>query len=422
MVASGQVAERFLAPEWRTVVGVIRSRIAGTAGPRRWTAVAPGMRYQMVLLAEGRPPDADARENWQRFWVRRDGVFRVESSSTPDGDPFIIRRRSADGSATVTLPGQGTRAAQNDFEWTHGLWMLEPAVLAGAFELTFGDGTAEVLGREALVVTGRARSAPERWASPAALLLGTDPGERCELVVDAATGICLRVTNSSDGVATATHELTALDVDGDVDDSVGEWASGPGERLRTPVDDLLDHLRVRGVEVDDIDPDSDSAMDEARRRLEADAGRSPTRPSRPSPTLRQTVAPLGPPPADRDAAVEAISSAVAGLGPDDARPRAETIEHGDLLDEDDAAHGGRPTHPMITRPARFDLDEVVFLTADIAFIELRIDIGQHGGGFPFSGRAVRRHGRWLVSYDTAARLRAMAGRPVPPLVDGDGDR
>ena len=177
-------------------------------------------------------------------------------------------------------------------------------------------------------------------------------------------------------------------------------------------------LERAGVDVARPRPDRPAAVvrpststSAARARGRGSAGEADARGRRP---LAETVLPLGPPPDDEDDARAQIAEAVTGIAPDD-RALAGRIERGQLLDDLDPVHR-QPPDALRGQTVTVALLDVVFLREDEAIIEFEIRMSG-GGRIPMPGRAVRRDGRWLVSYDTIANLRKMGGQSVPSLLD-----
>ncbi len=194
---------------------------------------------------------------------------------------------------------------------------------------------------------------------------------------------------------------------------------------------MLERLEAHGVDVTDLDPYDEVAMRRALAERGRNVGPAPPTGRMPVPRRHRTKAelmvPMGPPPEDEEASRAAIAEAVAGLAPDDDSPRARWIDRGELLDRY-VTDEPRTPPPMVTGPVSFTLVDVVFLRDDEAYISFEIDFGNT---VTLDGRAVRREGRWLVSYDTAAGLMQMGGTEVPPAAgpvdedrsgtDEDGD-
>lgn len=278
--------------------------------------------------------------------------------------------------------------------------------------------TGEHLGRSALFATARVRRSAEVLKRRFGPLLGrTLVGSAASVVFDAETGIVLRyVALDDDGAPIETREFTRLAVDEPIEDERFTFETRPGQRVVTPDEMWLAQLEESGVDVAGIDPDDPRAVRAAMwpARPGGDAAPASSRQPR-----REVVAPLGPPPADEDAARAAVEEAVRRYGDTDEAGVHAWIERGELLGG--AFETARSRHrQMAEHPTTFRCEEVVFLRDDEALVSYSIEIpgmirmpGQRG-------RVVRRGDRWLVSYDTAAAVFEQAGVRVPPLGE-EGD-
>jgi outer membrane lipoprotein-sorting protein len=427
MADHGEVALRMLDPQWSTLQGTVRAWLHHGRIRRRVAESAEesgGVSSSVNLVAAGPrrgPPPSEEIETVTRFWIERDGRSRIEVLS-PDGR--VQRTMVDDGRSVLTVPEHGqivrTDRRQSPVQ-TQGVWTGDPRALLGNVRLRFGREET-VAGRPAVRLEA-VRSAGER-----PVFLGGDPVARAVMTaggnatVDVATGLLLRFeARDADGRPLSRHEFVAIEVDEPIADDVFSCEIPPERLERTPTEIQLEMLERAGIDVSGLDRDDVAgvrqALDEHFRQIRDD--RAPqgamgpiARGRRP---LAETVVPLGPPPDDEEAARLQISEALSGLAPD-GRPKAGRIERGEVLDR----AGPERIHPIaVGKSVAIELRDLVFLRDDEALVEFEVRLSG-GPNVPFPGRVVRRADRWLVSYDTAARLRQMGGNPVPSLLDDPG--
>jgi hypothetical protein len=357
-------------------------------------------------------------ESWKRLWVRRDGRSRVEHRTPGVEAPFLTEIHDPDGISTIASDGTARRGDAPMFP-TVPTWLLDPGSLLGLLRLSFGADD-EFAGRPVVhAAATMRRELPPMAFSAGPMLYGMPIGGRSELTIDVETGILVRFATFEGPRLVGMRQFLDLTVDQPVEDELVTFRLPPGSRFRTHRDDMLDVLRAEGEDVEGIDPDDEEAVQRAiqarheRHRGSFFGGRIGR-------SLPELVAPLGPGPEDPQAAREAIQDALDALA-DDHRPKADGVERGELLDAD-ARRGRGPTpHPMLgDQTVTFVLGAVAFVRDDEALVEF--DIRMSGGGaFPVKGRAVRRGGRWLLSYETWAGLQQMGGYQVPSLLEHPED-
>jgi len=304
-----------------------------------------------------------------------------------------------------------------------GVWLGDPRSLVGKVWLKFGSEEV-VAGRPAMrVETVAVPGESEMFPRHMPVLRGILVGAGGYALVDAGSGLVLRYEARDDeGRPMSRHEFVTIEIDEPIADEVFTYDIPPERRDRTPAERQLDLLEERGVDISGIDRDDPSAVrravEEHFRRFNEETDRREARlrmPSRRRP-LAETVVPLGPPPADPESARAQIAEALQALTPD-GQPKAGRVERGEVLDAD----GPERAHLMVRgRTVTIELLDVVFLRDDEALVEFQINVSG-SVNVAFKGRVVRRDGRWLVSYDTAAHLRQLGGDPVPSLLDDLGD-
>ncbi|HEY6531403.1 MAG TPA: hypothetical protein VIY72_03810 [Acidimicrobiales bacterium] len=424
MADHGEVALRMLDPQWTTLHGTVRAWLHHGRIRRRLAERAEEMGGAAAVIgvvassARGGPMPAEETETVTRFWIERDGRSRYEFLA-PDGR--VERTAIDDGRSSLVVPehGQILRTERGQSSSGH-VWIGDPRVLVGNVRLRFGHDES-VAGRAAVRVE-TVPVAGEREMFPRHLPLerGIISGAGGYAIVDVGSGLLLRYeVRDTEGRPISRHEFVTIEVDEPMPEETFTYEIPPERMERTPTDIQLEMLERAGVDVSEFDRTDVErvrrAMDEHFRSIrdEEPVGRMTRRGRRP---LAETVAPLGPPPDDESAAREQIAAAVTALAPD-GRPKEGRIERGEVLDRS----GPEPVHPVARgRTVTAELRDLVFLREDEALIEFEIRVS--GGPNPtFPGRAVRRSGRWLVSYETAAHLREMGGNPAPSLLDPPPD-
>lgn len=434
MADLGDAAERFLDPRWSTVRGTFREWTPDgghvPVGPFMGPGLAPppgfgrmGTGFSRVVVAGGVSPTpprpGEGYEQWQRVALRRsDGAYRLEQVRPGAPEPDLTTINGPDGGFLV-INGDPRRV---DTGPTPLPWLTDTSLLAGVYRLDL-EPSEPFAGRQVVRAVGRVRPQHREMVLGAGpMFIGFMLGGTCELTIDAATGLCLRVATFEGDRLVGLRQFTEVEIDVEVPADAFTYVLAAGQRFRTHRDDQLDMLRARGVDVDDLDVTDDVAIERAvmdlqRRDMERHGGIRPGMGHPPRP-VSELVAPLGPGPDDPEAAKAAIQATLDLLGDDD-RPRADAIERGEILDRDAAVGNGPGPHPMLGgQTVTFVLDDAAFVRADEALIEFQIRLSG-GGAFPVKGRAVLTGDGWRLSYETWAGLQQMGGYRVPP-VSGDG--
>ena len=413
---------RLLDPRWSTVVGTVREWSSteywggppGSFPPHAGSPWSGGVRGYTVAVAapgpdgqQGRPGESEV---WRRMWVRRDGRSRVERRASAGGEPWLTEVHQPDGVYTVRSDGTATRG-DPPILTSSPTWLVDAGALLGVLRIELGTDD-EFAGRAVVHASATAR----RELSPMAMsvgpmLFGMPIGGRSELSIDVETGIVLRFATYEGARLIGLRQFVDIAIDDDIPEDLLTFRLEAGQRFRTPVDDQLDMLRAVGVDTSLLDAGDEVAVQQAvddhhRRQSEAFGGHRER-------ALSELIAPLGPPPADREVARDAIEAAVVALGSAPDEGVASCVDRGELFD----ALPAQPPHPaMGSQTASFELTDMVFVRDDEAMIAFTIRLSG-GSGFPTKGRAVRRGDRWLVSYDTWAGLQQMGGVSVPSLLD-----
>ena len=161
--------------------------------------------------------------------------------------------------------------------------------------------------------------------------------------------------------------------------------------------------------------------EEFQRYLAGDDGQPPV-----TPLLEETPVEPSPattlpddPPADRGSAEDQIRAAVESLttvGEDQTFPYLEdgttrAAEYRDMFDTAARQAGAPP--PDGQPPTVFTLASVRFLTPERAQISMDMDTRLQSGTYQFSqgGEAILQDGRWVITYDTIARMLSRACTP-----------
>jgi hypothetical protein len=436
MAELGDAAERFLDPRWSTVRGTFREWSPDGGGHAQvGPFVSPGfptppgfgrmgVGFSRVVAVGGGSPTpprpGQGFEQWQRATLRRsDGAYRLEQVRPGVPEPDLTMINGPDGGFLVAREGDPRRVDPGP---TPLPWLTDTSLLAGVYRLDL-EPSEPFAGRSVVRAVGRVRPHHRDMVLGAGpMFIGLVLGGTCELTIDVASGLCLRLATFEGDRLVGLRQFTEVEIDVEVPDDAFTYALAPGQRFRTHRDDQLDMLRGRGVDVDDIDVADDVAIERAvmdlhRRDMERHGGMRPGMGHLPR-TVSELVAPLGPGPADPEAARAAIQGTLDLLADDD-RPRADAVERGEILDRDAEAGNGPAPHPMLGgQTVTFVLDDVAFVRADEALIEFQIRLSG-GGAFPVKGRAVLTGDGWRLSYETWAGLQQMGGYRVPP-VSGDG--
>jgi len=233
------------------------------------------------------------------------------------------------------------------------------------------------------------------------------------LVVDADSGVALRLTTFIGDRLYAFQQFTEVEIDGEVDDDLLRYDPPEGVQVRGPGADVLDHLRSLGVDVDDVDSFDREAVQRAvqeRRPTEATPAWRPRPPRR----LGELVVPLGPLPDDVHATEREVHDLFERLGAD----AVGNMERGEQLRPVLQA-AGRRIGATAGRLATWTCTDVAFARVDEALVRFTVR-GPTGPPLRGSGRVVRRDGRWVLTYETVALLVEMAGLSAPPA-DGTDD-
>jgi hypothetical protein len=153
---------------------------------------------------EHNPPIPDETEWTARVWVAPPDRVRVDY----EGDSVVpVRRRvsSVNGAPAVVTTENPMRH------------LLDPSALPGLLDLRL-TGRDEMGGRPVWIVEGRPRDGLDGMLRPlAAVPVG---GDRYELAVDVERGVVLRIEAQLDGQPFSITEVTAIQFDVPVDDSV----------------------------------------------------------------------------------------------------------------------------------------------------------------------------------------------------------
>lgn len=420
-----------LDPQWTTLHGTVRTWLHHGRIRRRMAESSDGGVSSSVTLVFGAsgpggfaPPEET--ETVVRFWLERDGRSRFE---TVADDGHIQHIAIDDGRSVLLVPEHGPVMRVERNQYSQGTWIGDPRTLIANVRLRFGHDET-VAGRAAV------RVEPLPAAEHGDTLRGVDPVARSVMtagggyaLVDVVSGLLLRYeAQDADGRPISRHEFVTLEVDEPIPDDVFGYDVPPERRERTATDMQLEMLGRDGVDVSGLDREDPVAVREAtdghlRAVREGRGPQSSVGPmvGRGARSLAETVAPLGPPPDDPDAARAEIEAVLARASDDDA-PKADTVERGAVLDRAAEGRPRPPSHPIVgDQTVEFALVDLVFLREDEALIDFESRLSG-GNRFPAKGRVVRIEGRWLLSYDSLAQLLQMGGFPVPSLLDHpDGD-
>lgn len=418
MADHGEAALRLVDPTWATIRATVRL----------WTDHRPmteflgrsdvgrPMRPSVVSgIAPGSAPTET--EEFVRIWRSGRDRERFEHASSPASPAHLSIYDDGATRVIVHSDGSGRRVpkATNYGISTPIAWTGDPDLVLGLVNVRF-TASRTWMGRAVDDATTDPALTPRRALGRYGPMLGgfviAAPGR---LTVDRSTGLVVRYeVRDEDDRPFFVAEFLDLVVDEPVSLDTFRYVPPPGKTIRGAYQDLLDHAVSDGVDVSGIDPDDPGAqrlLDE-RRGHGGSVARMPP-PAEPQP-LSALIAPLGPPPADVDVARAEIEAAVAGLSSDSGRSAVDCIERGDIVDAQPPA----PVHPVVgDQEFSWTLRDLAFIREDEAIIEFEIRLSGGMGPMGFKGRAVRRDGRWLVSYDTWANLQQMGGVSPPSLLD-----
>ena len=108
-------------------------------------------------------------------------------------------------------------------------WVLNRLWVDAPMELELLSGTSEVLGRQCAHIGVRSRPGRFRMWAPGPFI-----GGEHVLSVDVATGMTLAIRTSNDGVLYQSHDVVALEIDGEIDPSLTRAPAGARPRAEKP--------------------------------------------------------------------------------------------------------------------------------------------------------------------------------------------
>jgi hypothetical protein len=319
------------------------------------------------------------------WWDELDRV-RIDQGGTvtvTDGDATLqysphtgLMRSGPDRFATTSFPN----------------WLWSPRALIAALEIHEVTTTTDAHERTVWRVHADAVPSSQLGLPTALLVLG----ERLALDVDRATGIIVGSVGSlTDGTVVSRVAWEEFEPGAAVADEVFDRALPPDARTRTETDRVVDHFRVRGDDVSDVDRDrpASEVFQELERRHRG----------------KSHHVPIGGPPPDQATARRHVVTAVTRL--------ADTDDSGDDLVHVQAGAGLGPVVAMAMERhpgARIQVGSVQFLSAHeaIAVAAIRSDARPLLPHYEF--RVVDDGGRWQVSRHSFSSLMSLAGVPCPP--------
>jgi hypothetical protein len=401
MADQNQLALRLLEPRWTTIVGTVHqfqdmALERRLRGGQMWIGTTPG----------AEPVGADY-DGWRRLWLHRDGRSRVEHFA-PGQAPYATVIDEGKGHQIELVPGQQPHAKQSFRDPI--TWVGHPLQAVGGQDVEVG-AELEFAGRHAVELVLRPRS---RWGfGVGASQLGLPLGDESRLVIDAGSGVALRIATFVEGRLFAYQQFTEVDIDGNVDEGLFRFEAAEGVTVRGPGADLLDRLRAMGADVADVDPFDMDAVHRAMRERRPQGPPPGWRPPR-TRRLAELVVPMGDLPDDVDAVEREIRRMFDRLSSD----AVACIERGEQLRPGLQRAGGR-IGVSEGRPATWSCTDLALVRDDEALVRFTVG-GPAGATVPGSGRVVRRDGQWLLTYETVAQLLQMAG-VTPPRADGTDD-